>query len=98
MISYILSLITETNYICKFLLMPNDNTRIKCNYPRITIFSLFDEGKNIYITFLTNDIMVFKRYKGGTMVVFNYPYGCILSNILFINELEFFHKLNILND
>ena len=98
LISYILSLAIETNFICKFLLMPDNNTKYKCNYPRISIFSSLDEGKNLYITFLTYDIMVFKSDKGGTMVIFNYPYGYILSNIIFINELELFHKLNIFNN
>ena len=89
-IAYILSLDSKYNFNEVVKLLLKDIKIMKYNYRNICIFSSIDEGKNVYITFLNNGIMIIIRGKGGTMILFNYPYGFIFSNILFKYGFKFF--------
>ena len=55
--------------------------------------SIYDEKGNVYISFLTNNVIIFFKGKGRTMVFISYPYGYLLANILYQNRYEFLHNL-----
>ena len=48
-----------------------------------TFSSIYEEKSNIYISFLNNNLLVFFRGKGGTMILISYPYGYLLPKILY---------------
>ena len=66
-----------------FLSLLNDNKGLKCNYSRVCLFSSLFEEKIVYISFLTKGIIISYLKKGGIMTGVKYPYGYLLSNILF---------------
>ena len=81
----------------KFENIKNAKTIVKCvtieynftifdllNYICSYFFSsIYKEEKNIYISFLTNNMLVFFKGKRGKMVLISYPYGYLLANILY---------------
>lgn len=52
--------------------------------------SIKEDQNNVCISFLNNNLLVFFRGKGGTMVLISYPYGYLLANILHLMNLNSF--------
>ena len=87
-ISNILSFKSKYCFIDIFRILVNNNILMSYNHSRIDIFSLLEENEFVYVTFLTSCIKIFFNYRGN-MVGFSYPYGFIVSNILFKFNIDF---------
>ena len=65
----------------------NESNFSICNllyYSCLYVFSsIYEEKNDVYISFLNNNLLVFFRGKGGTMIVISYPYGYLLAKILY---------------
>ena len=70
----------------------NNNKLISYNHSKDNILFSLKENKNVNITFLTNCIIIFYKDR-GKLIEFIYPYGFIISNILYRLNKEFLDYL-----
>ena len=80
-ISNIISFNSKYSYNDIFPLLLSKKIEINYNCTNIKIFSALNNNENVYITFLAKSAMIFIKDR-GKMIVYNYPYGFIVSNIL----------------
>ena len=80
-ISNIISFNSKYSYNDIFPLLLSKKIEINYNCANIKIFSVLNNNENVYITFLAKSAMIFIKDR-GKMIVYNYPYGFIVSNIL----------------
>ena len=60
----------------------NNDIKINYNNSRINILFSLEENENVYITLLTNNLIIFYNDR-GKMIEIIYPYGFIISKLLY---------------
>ncbi len=81
-ISNIICFNSKYIFIDIFRKIINNDIKINYNNSRINILFSLEENENVYITLLTNNLIIFYNDR-GKMIEIIYPYGFIISKLLY---------------